>query len=39
MKSETKDLVKYYSGVYLCKICDIFTDEPEKHQHDEVPLE
>jgi len=38
-KKETADLVKFYGGVYLCKVCDIWTDNPEKHQHGEVPLE
>lgn len=37
--SETPDLHKLSAGVYLCKICDIFTDEPNKHRHGEMPLE
>jgi hypothetical protein len=36
---ETLDLKKLYAGVYLCKVCDIFTDEPEKHLHEETPLD
>jgi hypothetical protein len=26
---------KLFSGVFLCRICDVFTDNPEAHRHEE----
>jgi len=39
VKRETEDLVKFYAGVFLCKVCDVWTDDPSKHKHGEFPLE
>jgi hypothetical protein len=30
---KAKNCVEIAFGCYLCKVCDIFTDQPEKHRH------